>query len=180
MIALTRALPLFVITSLLTLLYYSPVLLRQHQVQQLQETRQCLGCNLSKVDLAGADLQGADLRSTDFQGANLANAKLQSANLEWADLRGVNLSGADLTGANLANSLLDDANLQEVTLAHANLKEISFRGANLTDVIMVNAVNADHIQGKRSSLLCRTQLSSGIFSNRDCQRLVNRSFVASN
>ncbi|ARV59439.1 hypothetical protein BZZ01_13105 [Nostocales cyanobacterium HT-58-2] len=59
--------------------------LRQQTIQQLQETRKCLGCHLSGVNLSGANLQGVNLESTDLQGANLKNVNLQYANLEWSE-----------------------------------------------------------------------------------------------
>ncbi|NJL83558.1 MAG: pentapeptide repeat-containing protein [Chloroflexaceae bacterium] len=51
-------------------------------LEQLQQTKECVEC----------DLQGADLNGVDLQGANLNRA---------------NLSGANLSGANLAGALLD-------------------------------------------------------------------------
>jgi uncharacterized protein YjbI with pentapeptide repeats len=177
---LIRSLTFLFATLVLFLFHNSHQWLQQYRMQDLLGNRKCFGCNLSGVSLEGQNLQGVDVRSTNFQGANLANADLRSAHLEWADLRGANLRGADLTGANLANALLDTANLQDATLIHANLKGINFRDTNLTGAVLVNAVNANPIQEKRSPLLCRTLLPNGILSNRDCQRLINSPPIASN
>ena len=53
-------------------------------VKQLQETKQCPGCNL----------QNANLQGTNLKGANLSNANLQGANLKGVNLQGTNLKGA--------------------------------------------------------------------------------------
>jgi uncharacterized protein YjbI with pentapeptide repeats len=76
--------------------------------------------------------------------------------------------------------LLDGANLQNAVLSHSNLKGINFRDTNLIGAVLVNAVNGDHVQEKRSPLFCRTRLPNGILSNRDCQRLTDNPSVASN
>ena len=62
-------------------------------VRQLQETKQCPGCNL--------------------QGANLSNANLQDANLSNANLLGANLKGANLQGANLKGAIMPDGSKHE-------------------------------------------------------------------
>lgn len=175
-----RCLTVLTTVFAVSLFHHSTQWLKEYRMRELQSTGKCFGCNLSSVSLEGQDLQGVDLRSTNLQSANLVNADLRSANLDWADLRGANLAGADLTGANLANVLLDNANLQGTILNHANLKGINFRDTNFTDAIMVNAVNADHVQEKRSPILCRTRLPNGILSNRDCQRLADNPSVVSN
>ncbi|WP_442948543.1 pentapeptide repeat-containing protein [Nostoc sp.] len=41
--------------------------LRQHEVQQINETRRCFNCNLSAMNWSDANLQGVDLRSTNFR-----------------------------------------------------------------------------------------------------------------
>ncbi len=75
-------------------------------IVQLQNTRSCVGCNLSganlkgvdlrSVDLTGADLTGADLRQADLRGAYLARANLTSAQIEGAILASTDLRGATM------------------------------------------------------------------------------------
>jgi hypothetical protein len=93
---------------------------------------QCVGVDLSGVDLrngflARSNLAGANLRNADLTGVNLwktnlakadlSRAKMSGAFLAVADLRGANLEGADLRGAFLFRALTDGAD---------------FRGADLT------------------------------------------------
>jgi hypothetical protein len=93
---------------------------------------QCVGADLSGVDLrngflARSNLAGANLRNADLTGVNLwktnlakadlSQAKMAGAFLTVADLRGANLEGADLRGAFLFRALTDGAD---------------FRGADLT------------------------------------------------
>ncbi|MDZ8107169.1 MAG: pentapeptide repeat-containing protein [Nostoc sp. DedQUE12a] len=141
-------------------------LFRQHIIQQLQETRKCFGCNLSRVDFSKANLQGIDLRSANFQEAKLKNANLRYANLEWADLRGVDLQGADLTGANLKNTLLVDANLQQANLEGSNLQGTDFRNANLSYANLIKASKNSDIQSRNSVIICETVMPNGIITNR--------------
>lgn len=76
-------------------------------LQQLTNTRSCVGCDLSGADLAGwtlskSNLGGSDLSGASLYKANLAEANLTGANLQDSDLSGANLLaaiGADLTGA---------------------------------------------------------------------------------
>jgi uncharacterized protein YjbI with pentapeptide repeats len=84
----------------------------------LQTTGNCMGCDLTEIDLseaflAGVDLSGADLSEADLSGADLKNAVLsgaflKDADLSRADLLNADLSGADLTGANLAGATWTD------------------------------------------------------------------------
>jgi serine/threonine protein kinase len=88
-------------------------------LNQLQETRQCRGCNLrgadlrrmdlSSVDLTAADLTGANLRSSNLTRVDLTDAKLTDADFRGAYLGKANLTGADLRGANLKSADLREA-----------------------------------------------------------------------
>jgi tetratricopeptide (TPR) repeat protein len=102
--------------------------------QRLISTRDCQGCDLSRVGLIYADLIGANLSGANLSEANLTRANLSNANLSGADLRGavlnaINLSGADLSGANLAGADLRDAYLEGVNLTGANLQGALLMGA---------------------------------------------------
>ena len=142
---------------------------RQYTIQQLQETRGCFGCDLSRVNFSGANLEGVDLRSINLQGANLKNANLRGANLEWADLHNANLEGADLSGANLRETSLVDANLQGANLEASKLETADLRNANLIRANLVKALTPDDIQASNSVTLCQTRLPNGIISGRDCK-----------
>jgi hypothetical protein len=94
------------------------------QIQQLQQTGECAGCNLSGADLREMDLRTVDLREANLSEANLQRANLQSANLENANLREANLIDADLKGAYLRN-----ADLTAAKLTGTKLKNTDLRGA---------------------------------------------------
>jgi uncharacterized protein YjbI with pentapeptide repeats len=114
----------------------------------LNKTNRCAGCDLTGVvlikaklvgailknaDLSGADLTGANLTRANLTGANLTGANLTGANLYWAKLSGTNLSGANLTGADLSGAVLDTG----ADLSEAKLDGVI--GANLTNALNVPA-----------------------------------------
>ncbi|GAB4377038.1 MAG: hypothetical protein Kow00121_25370 [Elainellaceae cyanobacterium] len=91
------------------------------QAQQLLNTKECSGCNLSRIGLVYANLVGAEL----------SRANLLQANLSRANLNGANLSGANLTGAILFNANLSGADLSDADLSGADLRGAILTGANL-------------------------------------------------
>ncbi|MFP4412732.1 protein kinase domain-containing protein [Coleofasciculus sp.] len=98
------------------------------EIQQLQQTGECAGCDLSGADLRDMNLRTVDLREANLSEANLQGANLQSANLENANLQGANLIDADLKGAYLRNADLTAANLTDTQLESTDL-----RGAIMPD-----------------------------------------------
>jgi serine/threonine protein kinase len=98
------------------------------EIQQLQQTGECAGCNLSGADLREMNLRTVDLREANLSEANLQGANLQSANLENANLNGANLIDADLKGAYLRN-----ADLTATQLTGTNLESTDLRGAIVPD-----------------------------------------------
>jgi uncharacterized protein YjbI with pentapeptide repeats len=75
-------------------------------LELVQTSMRCIGC-----DLSNADLTGADLTIVYLQRANLADANLQSAFLSGADLTGAILTGADLTGATFCDTIMPDGTI---------------------------------------------------------------------
>jgi hypothetical protein len=127
-------------------------------LQKLQATNACVGCdfngislkdlNLSSANLEGANLSQADLERTNLQGANLKGTNLQGADLgktllAGADLSKANLLGADLEKANLQGANLTNANLQKADLEKANLTNARLDGANLQDADGEGAIGVD-------------------------------------
>jgi len=92
------------------------------EIQQLQQTGECAGCDLSGADLREMNLRTVDLREANLSEANLQGANLQSANLENANLREANLIDADLKGAYLRNADLTAANLTDTQLESTDLR----------------------------------------------------------
>jgi uncharacterized protein YjbI with pentapeptide repeats len=76
----------------------------QANLTKLKNTKACVACDLTGIELVSFDLKNADLRS-----ANLTGAKLRRSDLTGADLTGANLYNADLTGTKVAEKTLKDA-----------------------------------------------------------------------
>ncbi len=105
---------------------------KQHQ--QLLDTDECPGCNLSGIDFTGSKLKGVNLEGADLSGANLQEVNLKGANLKGANLQSARLADAILIGVDLENADLSDANLHWADLSKANLKN-----ANMTRAYLVKA-----------------------------------------
>lgn len=102
----------------------------------LIESRACVGCDLTGLNLSWRDLSGVDLRravlrgvdatSTDFRGANLKNANLTGANLHGANF------GSDAERRTVLNeAIFDDANLSFASFAGTSLACVQARGARM-------------------------------------------------
>ena len=130
-------LPLFVTSALLVPLWLASPATAENpdRVQQLLQTKECAGCDLSFANLSQANLNGADLSGADLRGANLARADLTEANLSGAKLNGANLVEADLSYTLLNNADLSYANLVGTDLTSAKFIGMSLVGANLAGTI---------------------------------------------
>lgn len=137
-----RLFVLVAITELGVLLSSVPArAFNQDDLNILQQTGICAGCNLIEANLSGAILEGTDLsgaylfdailRGTDLRGASLSGARLEGASLSGADLEGANLSGANLQEAKLDYANLEGANLEGANLKGADLFGTILAGANL-------------------------------------------------
>lgn len=102
-------------------------------IEQLVETKECIGCDLQNADLTDVDLKQANLERANLAGANLEKANLQNSYLMGANLEGANLNGADLRGAILALSQLNNATLKDAKLQAANLQAADLRRADLSE-----------------------------------------------
>ena len=108
--------------------------------------------------------QDSQTVNIDLSFSNLSRASLSEANLSGARLDGANLSGARLDGANLSGARLDGANLSVARLDRANLSDARLDRANLSGASQLT--DAQLKQAK----LCRTTLSDGKTSDRDCPK----------
>lgn len=86
----------------------------QENLDKLQQTKSCKGCNLAganlnRLELADADLEGADLSGAKVTLSNLSRANLRNANLRGTIFGGSDLSDADLRGADLRGASLDSS-----------------------------------------------------------------------
>ena len=126
---------------LVTLAFVAPLFLTnstlagnpQH-VQRLLETRECVNCDLSGVNLSEEHLIGADLRNANLEGANL-----KYANLEGADLTGANLTRANLSYSMLSNVNFKNANLNNTDLSRAKIYDANVFGASMNDMNITDA-----------------------------------------
>jgi uncharacterized protein YjbI with pentapeptide repeats len=99
--------------------------LDQQDLQRLQRSNACEGCDLSgaelagwrlaSVDLIGADLNGADLRAAVLVNVDLSNANLRDTDLSGALVQQTSLRGADLTGASMSGTVFIGADLTFAT-----------------------------------------------------------------
>lgn len=107
--------------------------------QQLLNTRQCSGCDLSRVGLVYADLSNVDLGGADLSRANLSRANLRGANLSGANLSGAVLFNANLSGANLSGANLSGADLRGTILTGVNLQDARLDGIQLLGAVELPA-----------------------------------------
>lgn len=151
--------------------------------KQLDLSNSILSSELSRAQLSGAQFSRANLSNTGLSRANLSGANLSGVNLTNADLTGTGLSGghlnnailigadlarADLAGADLTGTYLTDADLARADLTGADLTGAHLTRARLTDADLTGAhLNDDQL---RDALLCRTTLSNGKISDRDCKK----------
>jgi uncharacterized protein YjbI with pentapeptide repeats len=109
------------------------------QLQQLQETKQCNGCDLSEANLADLDLEGAQLIGANLNAANLVNTNLRGANLTRASIMEANLTHTNLRQTNLSETTFVYSNLAQVTMQGATLYGTDLQGANLNGLNLSDA-----------------------------------------
>lgn len=101
--------------------------------QQLVQTRSCVGCNLSNLDLQGLDLSGANLQDANLSNVDFSNSNLRQANLSGANLYLTNFSGSDLSQANFENASAKSANFSAAILKQASFLDTTATYANFSD-----------------------------------------------
>jgi len=143
----------------------------QDLTERLVVTKECEGCDLSKLNFDGLDLNQARLTDANldwasFRGANLARANLANTRLRGADLSGADLQGADLTRAYLSEADLSRANLRGANLFAANLSGSSPYVADLSKADLRSA-NLFGVSGSYADFsdsdLRGANLSRGVF-----------------
>ena len=85
-------------------------------LKKLQDTGNCVSCNLKNIKVIVADLSRSDLRDADLSGAvlrdaDLRDAYLNNANLAAADLSNANLQRTYMNGAILCNTTMPDGSV---------------------------------------------------------------------
>ena len=85
-------------------------------LQKLNDTGDCMWCDLREVNLEGTTTIAANLQGANLEGANLSRTYLKGANLEGANLTNAILHGANLEGANLNYAYMGGAILCNTTM----------------------------------------------------------------
>jgi len=121
------------------------------QVVQLQTNRSCQFCNLTSAYLPVSNfdytfLLGSDLSKANLMGSSITFSNLSRANLNGANLRFVNFKHTKMLLADFTNAIFDKTDLTDADLTSAIISETQLA----------------------KSKLCRTVLSNGLSSNRDC------------
>lgn len=124
---------------------------------RFRATGGCEGCDLSGLNLKDEELLNGNLRRADLRGVSLASASL--LNIE---LQGANLEAVNFRGASVQNTEFDGARLRRANFSGAELSNASFADADLRDAIFEPA-SQENVE------FCRTILSDGTRSDRDCE-----------
>jgi uncharacterized protein YjbI with pentapeptide repeats len=103
--------------------------------QQLMNSKQCQGCDLSGAGLVYANLSGATLNQANLSGTNLSRSNLSGSNLSGSNLSGAVLFNANLSGADLSGADLTGADLRGARLTGANLEGAKMDGTNLLGAV---------------------------------------------
>ena len=118
----------------------------EQDLATLRQTRSCLFCNLSQMDLtradfAGADLTGADLHFSLMNGIDLSGANLTGATLAGSSMISANLAGANLAATDLRGTTLWQGNLSGVTFAYTNVTDADMNAAKLDGADMSRTID---------------------------------------
>ena len=81
---------------------------KKSDLKKFKNTKKCIKCDLTDLNLSGANLSGANLSGANLSGANLSGANLSEANLTSANLSEANLKEVNLTSANLSEIIIDE------------------------------------------------------------------------
>jgi len=81
---------------------------KKSDLKKFKNTKKCIKCDLTDLNLSGSNLSGANLSGANLSGANLSGANLSGANLSEANLKEVNLKEVNLTYANLSEIIIDE------------------------------------------------------------------------
>ena len=76
---------------------------KKSDLKKFKNTKKCIKCDLTDLNLSGSNLSGANLSGSNLSGANLSGANLSGANLSETNLKEVNL-----TYANLSEIIIDE------------------------------------------------------------------------
>ena len=105
---------------------------KQEDLDKLQDTYNCVKCDLRGAILREANLTRANLYKAELRKADLSQVILYKASLHKANLYRANLKKADLKRANLFNALLRGAMLDSEDLMDAKFSNTILPSGNST------------------------------------------------
>lgn len=91
-------------------------------LQKLEATGSCVGCDLSGANLISRSYNNADLRWSNLKGANLSFSFFDQADLSGADLTGARLDRTSFKGATLQGAQLLNVNFNDTVLSGADMR----------------------------------------------------------
>ena len=97
---------------------------KESDFYKLKNTKKCIECdltdlNLSRLNLRGVNLSGSDLSGSDLSGSDLSGSDLSGVNLSRVNLSGTNLKNINLTGTNLNRIIIDIKALSTLDLSES-------------------------------------------------------------
>ena len=116
----------FFLNSFLLILFSSGDVFayKESDFYKLKNTKKCIECdltdlNLSRLNLRGLNLSGSDLSGSDLSGSDLSGSDLSGVNLSRVNLSGTNLKNINLTGTNLNRIVIDIQALSTIDLSES-------------------------------------------------------------
>lgn len=91
-----------------------------------KETRECIDCNLSKMQENEASLKNMDVEGANLSQSSFVNSDLRNANFSDTNLSRVNFSGSDLRNADFSYANVSGANFCDADLRRVNWDEVIY------------------------------------------------------
>jgi len=117
---------IFFLISFLSFLFSSGDVFayKESDFYKLKNTKKCIECdltdlNLSRLNLRGLNLSGSDLSGSDLSESDISGSNLSGVNLSRVNLSGTNLKNINLTGANLNRIIIDIKALSTLDLTES-------------------------------------------------------------
>jgi len=97
---------------------------KESDFYKLKNTKKCIECdltdlNLSRLNLRGLNLSESDLSGSDLSGSDISGSNLSGVNLSRVNLSGTNLKNINLTGTNLNRIIIDIKALSTLDLSES-------------------------------------------------------------
>ncbi|MDJ0519419.1 MAG: serine/threonine-protein kinase [Trichodesmium sp. MO_231.B1] len=119
-------------------------------IKELQNTRECIACDLTRANLKNTNLVNANLQGSILFGADLRNANLKNANLKHTEFRDTLINDKTILDPKwhlvwqIVNGKYQGLNLKNADLSDAflvgNLENIDLEGANLENTILIDSI----------------------------------------